>query len=628
MFSQHITNPAIEKLHKAGLHFVLCRAKDEGDRKAKAAIIPRWQHHPATLEAVLKHRAEGGLLGFVPGRSGLLVIDVDKFPGDDKDASALVARLGIAPLAIVQTKRGLHLYLRKDGGEIGNRAWALDGFAGDIRADHGYVIGWKLDQLAAALDRLPDAIPTADSIFPKPTKGKTKAAAIGYTKGHRSDTLNARVYSATLRGEPVAPHRAEALESGLPAAKVDDIIKRAVEAGRAKTADAFPRKDADALEAALQTLGIEIRYNLRAMRAEFKKTASEWEKTDDLSSADLRREIAEKFLYSGHRGPAALRFGPDSWGEHLNALLHHRRVDPFRDWLESLPAWDEKKRLVNILQECLGAADGPLTRWASFYLCLGAVQRTYEPGCLLREIPILIGPQRAGKSQLLSNLLPAQFPEWFSDSVNVSDDVQKRVEGLLGRVIVELSELTGFRRAELESLKAFISRRDDGATRLAYRRDPETALRRCILVGTSNDAECLPNDPSGNTRYVPIQCVAGTHVEPYLAERRNQLWAEGLTLYRQGERANLPRNLMGLQAEHGERHRRKDQIVEDAVAGIDTTCAPYTMRELCQKTTPPTNSTDRRAVSRLSDALRLTGWTKKHERIADGKRAYLWRPSD
>ena len=70
-------------------------------------------------------------------------------------------------------------------------------------------------------------------------------------------------------------------------------------------------------------------------------------------------------------------------------------------------------RLANLLQECLGAADGPLTRWASFFLCLGAVQRCYEPGGLLREIPIIIGPQGAGKSQLLSNLLPPDQPDWF-----------------------------------------------------------------------------------------------------------------------------------------------------------------------------------------------------------------------
>ena len=101
----------------------------------------------------------------------------------------------------------------------------------------------------------------------------------------------------------------------------------------------------------------------------------------------------------------------------------------------------------------------------------------------------------------------------------MADATQKRLESTLGRVICEMSELSGFKRAELESLKAFISRRDDGATRLAYRRDPETTLRRYILVGTSNDAECLPNDPSGNTRFVPVQCGTGSHVEPYLAAR-------------------------------------------------------------------------------------------------------------
>ena len=37
MHSQSIRSPSIEKLHKAGLHFVLCRSKDEGTRKAKTS---------------------------------------------------------------------------------------------------------------------------------------------------------------------------------------------------------------------------------------------------------------------------------------------------------------------------------------------------------------------------------------------------------------------------------------------------------------------------------------------------------------------------------------------------------------------------------------------------------------
>ena len=330
-------------------------------------------------------------------------------------------------------------------------------------------------------------------------------------------------------------------------------------AALAAAASTFPRKDATALEAALGSLAVTVRYNLRAMCPETRATsAGEWQRTTDRSSADLRRMIADRFSYRlAAGGLAPLSYGTDSWFEHLNALLYHLEVDPFKAWLKALPKWDSTERLAKLLPDCLGAADDPLTRWAGAYLTLGAVQRTYDPGCQLREIPILIGPQGIGKSRLLRSLLPAEHPDWFSDSVCVSDPSQKRIESMLGRVIVELSELTGFKRAELESLKAFISRTDDGATRLAYRRDPETALRRFILVGTSNDVECLPNDPSGNTRFVPIQCGEGSHVEPYLDKHRGQLWAEGLARYEKGERANLPRDLMDLQAEQGERHRRK-----------------------------------------------------------------------
>ena len=43
---------------------------------------------------------------------------------------------------------------------------------------------------------------------------------------------------------------------------------------------------------------------------------------------------------------------------------------------------------------------------------------------------------------------------------------------------------------------------------------------------------------------------------------------EGLALYNTGERADLPRSMMRLQAEHGEIHRRKDTMVEEAVDTI------------------------------------------------------------
>ena len=606
-------NTILSKLHNRDVHFVLCRAKDEGAKKAKSAIAPRWQSQAADLKTVLAHHAAGGLLGFIPGKSALWILDVD----NSRDVDAIRAGLGelaAQALTIVPSRRGAHVYFKKNGGEIRNRQWALNGLSGDVRGDRGYCIAWSLAALTGALDLVAGAIPTADSLFPKPAKARGKQV-----EGNRNNALNELIFRKAQAGQTkFVEERATAIASGMGATEVDATIKSASEAGAARN---FPRKDADALEGALGALEVAVRYNTRAMCAEVSSGGGAWAKTTDRSSADLRRVIAGKFAYRLARKQeiAPLKYGKDSWDEHLNALLYHRETDPFRDWLEGLPEWDGNGRLAKLLPDCLGAADGPLTRWAGAYLTLGAVQRTYDPGCLLREIPIIIGPQRAGKSQLLSNLLPPEHPDWFSDSVCVSDPNQKRVEGMLGRVIVELSELTGFRKAELEALKAFISRRDDGATRLAYRRDPETALRRCILVGTSNDPEPLPNDPSGNTRFVPIACGEGSHVEPYLAAHRVQLWGEGLALYRKGERANLPRNLMTLQAEHGELHRRKDMIIEDAVAGI-TGEGPVTIKEICSKTfTDPSN------VRRLADAMRRAGWSSRQDRLPNGGRAYLWR---
>ena len=613
---KHFTT-AVKSLYEHGVHFVLCK-------KSKAAITSGWQNKRPTLKAVLKHADSDGLLGFIPGRSNLLVVDIDHFPGDVVDAGPLIERLAVQPLLTVSTRRGLHLYFKIENrlNPLGNRNWSMDGYSGEIRGDRGYVICWSIPQLADALDRLAAATPTADSLFPKGGK-----AGPELVEGNRNNALNGLIFRKAQAGQTeFGRERATALAAGLDVAEVDATIRSASESATSRT---FPHKDADALEAALDQLGVKVRYNNRAMVAETSTDGgSKWTRTSDRLSADLRRSIAASFSYrlADNRGIAPLRFGLEAWNEHLNALMFHLEVDPFKVWLEGLPTWDGKKRLHRLLTDTLKAEDGPLTRWASTYLTLAAVQRAYEPGCLLREIPILIGVQNLGKSQLLNHLLPVDHPEWFSDSISMAEAVQKRIEGVLGRVICELSELTGFSRADQESLKSFISRRDDGAVRLAYRHDPETALRRFILVGTSNDPECLPSDPSGNSRYVPVLCRGGSNVEQFMAVNREHLWSEAVSIYREsnGEiRANLPRNLMSLQTDRAELHRRKDQVVEDSVADIEGD--GYTMAQLCGMTTPTITPTDRRAVGRLADALRLQGWTKRRERTETGDLVYLWR---
>ena len=102
--------------------------------------------------------------------------------------------------------------------------------------------------------------------------------------------------------------------------------------------------------------------------------------------------------------------------------------------------------------------------------------------------------------------------------------------------------MTGARQADLENLKTFISQQDDGTVRFAYRRDPETMLRRCIsrrelLIVNLCSLTILP----GLRRFVPIKLNDPKHAtEPYIAEQREQLWAEALIRYRENKRAGLP----------------------------------------------------------------------------------------
>ena len=608
----------LQSLHERGVHLVLC--------DGKVAVTKNWQKNAPSLQHVLEHKQSGGALGFIPGVSGLWVLDVD----NSQDVTAIKARLGergAQALAMVETKRGCHVYFKKNGSMVSNRQWAYAGLQGDVRGDRGYCIAWEPEALQDALDALEQAIPTDDKLFPKPDK----AAGPQLVEGGRNNALNTLIYGKAQAGQTdFHLERDDAIASGLNPSEVDATIKSATVAATSHT---FPRKDATALESVFEQMGWKARYNQRSMRCDWSLDAgATWGSTNDRLEKKRRRTIAETFTYrSVKEGKKVIRplvYGRDAWEEHLGAILADHEVDPFRLWLESLPQWDGKKRLHRLLADTFKADDNPLTQWAATALLLGPVQRCFEPGCKLDEVVVLIGAQGIGKSSLLSNLLPPTEPDWFSDSLSMTDNLQKRVESLQGRVLVELSDLQGFTKADMQSMKAFITRRDDGSVRLSFRRNPETMLRRCVLVGSSDRLECLPNDSAGNRRFVPVECKEGSHVERFMTANREQLWAEAVVIYRGGEvRANLPRNLMLMQSDRAESHRRKDQVIEDAVAGI-VGVGPFTIGELFRMACPSSSASDRRAVNRLADALRIAGWSKKRERTEHGGLAYLWRRGD
>ena len=406
----------------------------------------------------------------------------------------------------------------------------------------------------------------------------------------------------------------------------------------------FARKNATALREALSELGYELRLNTRAARVEYCREVIDmdgkptgrltvWSHLDDEHEAELRDRVAGTFNYVSSRGPAPLKYGRELWEDTIKAIIHHIREDPFEVYLSELPAWDGTPRIDGLLEACFEVEDTPLNRWASSHLVLGPIARTFEPGKKLDQMVTLCGDQGIGKSTLIRLLLPPDQPDWFSDSLNLAASTKERAESLLGRVIVEASEMGGINRAELESLKAFITRQDDGNVRLSYARRPATMLRRCIIVGTADRDACLPNDPAGLRRFLPVQCLQGTDVESYLDDVREQLWAEGLHRYREDPDVRLPRELLPEQAEIAEQHRSRDSLLEDALDKLSAKAKDgqaFTLAEIAADAgfTGPGNKAITLGTAdqkRLIAALKTSGWWAERQR-EDGKRRRVWLP--
>ena len=371
---------------------------------------------------------------------------------------------------------------------------------------------------------------------------------------------------------------------------------------------------------ALDWVGIDVRFNERSARLELQDTIeaadgrSTWEVTDDLSGAKLREIIADTCLYPGAKGPARMQFSRDRWGDVMNAILDDRRVDPFKIWLDALPTWDGEDRLDFWLGHVFttGEIQQDLLSWASRSVLLGAVTRTFHPGEKHDEMVVLVGPQGIGKSTAWAWLLPGEplRAAWFSDGLSFHDDSKTKAEALQGMVLVEASEMTGSTKAEVETIKKFLSRTNDNI-RLTYRRDPSPLLRRCMIVGTTNDPRCLPNDPSGNRRFVPVPCTAGdpAKTRPYLEEHRDQLWAEALHRCREKhETAYLPDSLKGAQAELTEQYRAVDEVAEDVIGTwLAERPRPVTANEIA---TGISWTPDSRSIYRITTVLKHLGYTR------------------
>ena len=214
-------------------------------------------------------------------------------------------------------------------------------------------------------------------------------------------------------------------------------------------------------------------------------------------------------------------------------VVEDRHFNPLRDWIDALPEWDGVVRLENLYIDFLGANNTGYVKAATRKSFVAAVARIYEPGTKFDSVVVLVGPQGCGKSTIFAKM----GNEYYSDSLNLTDMKDKSgAEKLQGYWILELGELAGLKKADVEVVKAFVSRTDD-IYRPSYGRTIESHPRQCIIVGTTNSETGFLRDITGNRRFWPIKVTGQSKRKSWDITREEvlQMWAEAKYLYGQGE---------------------------------------------------------------------------------------------
>lgn len=215
----------------------------------------------------------------------------------------------------------------------------------------------------------------------------------------------------------------------------------------------------------------------------------------------------------------------------LDLAFQENSHHPVRDYLKGL-TWDGRSRVDTALIDAMAAEDSEYTRIVTRKTLVGAIARVFKPGCKFDHVLTLTGAEGLGKSTFAEKM----GMQWHSSTPGELG-TKAAAENLRGTWIMELGDLSGVKKGDLDEIKNYVTTRKD-RYRPAYGHEVVTFPRQSIYIANSNSDNPLKDEP-GNRRWWP---VAIGDREEVLKRREiltqsyvDQLWAEALHYYRSGE---------------------------------------------------------------------------------------------
>lgn len=305
----------------------------------------------------------------------------------------------------------------------------------------------------------------------------------------------------------------------------------------------------------IKHIGVAIRYNEMSKLEEFILL----DNCNIKFHGDIRDNAIFAFIDDeAHRVNFKLR--NDKHLGFITFIANQNSYHPIRDWIESRP-WDGVDRLPTfynsvVLSEPHPLKDTLLRTWAK-----SAVAALYmKDGISSQGFIVFAGDQGIRKTTWVMSMVDESIPNAVGDGIILNPDKPDSVAEVNSFWIVELGELDAtFKKADVEMLKAFISKKRD-IYRPPYARKPNKYPRRTVMTGTVN-AERYLQDETGNRRYwtMAVKELIPLHS---LDIDIQQMWAQVKALYDENKMYWLNKNDMAILDNHNKRHTSINPIID------------------------------------------------------------------
>ena len=347
-----------------------------------------------------------------------------------------------------------------------------------------------------------------------------------------------------------------------------------------------PRPGIHAVAAAIGHVGWELRRNTRTGGIEYQNPRSDsWRQLDEMARINLEAEIEAKCAIQ-QSNAGITHFSPtkDKWQNGLEYSANLLCVDPFREWLETLPAVSDTSEPELPVSSCFTTPDIIIPastaatveeleaeervyeqiidfeNWVNRYPFWAAIAKAYYPECKAHVCLVLIGAQGIGKSTFWQLALPAEHRgEWVTDGIQLDGSNREFAESCGNAVFGEIAELTGAgSRARREHIKQVMT--SGGMNiRFSYRHNAVTWYPKLVFLGSSNSQAPLPADPTGNRRFLALrvkkiraQRKPATnlqqlqHINRWWDRNRNEIWAAAAQDVHQAAKENRLNQLLAI----------------------------------------------------------------------------------